>query len=253
MAVPAHDQRDWEFAHAHGLDIKPVIFPSEGGDLDISAGAFTQQGTLGNSGDFDRLTSSEAFDAIAHQLERRGSGRHRVNYRLRDWGVSRQRYWGCPIPIINCPDCGAVPVPDEELPVVLPEEVTVEGTGSPLKKESSFFEVDCPACGHRAERETDTFDTFFESSWYFARFACADNKESMLDQRADYWLPVDQYIGGIEHAVLHLLYSRFFQKLMRDAGLVEAGEPFINLLTQGMVLKDGAKTSPKATRWIPRR
>ena len=243
MAVPAHDQRDWEFAHAHGLDIKPVIFPSEGGDLDISAGAFTQQGTLGNSGDFDRLTSSEAFDAIAHQLERRGSGRHRVNYRLRDWGVSRQRYWGCPIPIINCPDCGAVPVPDEELPVVLPEEVTVEGTGSPLKKESSFFEVDCPACGHRAERETDTFDTFFESSWYFARFACADNKESMLDQRADYWLPVDQYIGGIEHAVLHLLYSRFFQKLMRDAGLVEAGEPFINLLTQGMVLKDGAKMS----------
>lgn len=243
MAVPAHDQRDWEFAHAHNLEIKPVIFPSDGGEPDISEGAYTENGILGNSGHFDGLTSAEAFDAIANELESRGSGSHRVHYRLRDWGVSRQRYWGCPIPIINCPECGAVPVPDSDLPVVLPEAVTVEGAGSPLKKTPSFFEVDCPKCGHRAERETDTFDTFFESSWYFARYACPDNSEAMLDQRANHWLPVDQYIGGIEHAVLHLLYSRFFQKLMRDAGLVKAGEPFVNLLTQGMVLKDGAKMS----------
>ncbi len=162
---------------------------------------------------------------------------------MRDWGVSRQRYWGCPIPIINCPDCGAVPVPEADLPVILPTDVTVDATGSPLKKLAAFIETTCPKCHGRAERETDTFDTFFESSWYFARYTCADQHGAMLDERADYWMPVDQYIGGIEHAVLHLLYARFFNKLMRDAGLLKADEPFTSLLTQGMVLKDGAKMS----------
>jgi leucyl-tRNA synthetase len=166
-----------------------------------------------------------------------------VNYRLRDWGVSRQRYWGCPIPVINCPACGAVPVPEADLPVVLPTDVTVDATGSPLKKMAAFINTTCPACGGSATRETDTFDTFFESSWYFARYACADKTDGMLDGRANYWLPVDQYVGGIEHAVLHLLYARFFNKLLRDEGLLEPDEPFTCLLTQGMVLKDGSKMS----------
>jgi len=166
-----------------------------------------------------------------------------VNYRLRDWGVSRQRYWGAPIPIINCSECGAVPVPDESLPVVLPEEVEFDGHGSPLKRMPEFYRCKCPQCGGAAERETDTFDTFMESSWYFARYACSDNDQAMLDSRVNYWLPVDQYIGGVEHAILHLLYARFFQKLIRDLGLARDGEPFTNLLTQGMVLKDGAKMS----------
>jgi len=166
-----------------------------------------------------------------------------VNYRLRDWGVSRQRYWGCPIPIINCDDCGPQPVPEQDLPVLLPVDVTVDASGSPLRRMADFLDARCPVCGARAERETDTFDTFFESSWYYARYACADQDDAMLDERVDYWLPVDQYIGGIEHAVLHLLYARFFNKLMRDEGLLKPDEPFTCLLTQGMVLKDGSKMS----------
>ncbi len=238
MAVPAHDQRDWEFARKYGLPIRPVVFPP-GGEPDLSQGAFTEKGVLHHSGPFDGLSSGQAFDAIAEWLEQRGLGRKRVNYRLRDWGVSRQRYWGCPIPIINCPGCGAVPVPEDQLPVVLPEEVQIpESGGSPLKQMPEFYHTRCPRCGGEAERETDTFDTFFESSWYHARFCCPDNDRAMLDQRADYWLPVDQYVGGIEHAVLHLLYARFFHKLMRDEGLVRSDEPFTRLLTQGMVVAE---------------
>jgi leucyl-tRNA synthetase len=243
MAVPGHDQRDWEFASRYGLPIVQVIEPDGEGACDLSVAAFTDYGRLVNSGEFSGLTSAAAFDAIADAFEASGKGRRRVNFRLRDWGVSRQRYWGTPIPIVNCPDCGTVPVPDEDLPVVLPEDVEFDGTGSPLKKMREFIDCACPSCGGPGERETDTFDTFVESSWYFARFACPDNDEAMLDSRANYWLGVDQYIGGIEHAILHLLYARFFQKLLRDLGLVQAGEPFKRLLTQGMVLKDGAKMS----------
>jgi leucyl-tRNA synthetase len=243
MAVPAHDQRDWEFARVYGLPVRQVIAPADGAAIDLAAGAFVDKGVLVDSGEFTGLASAQAFDAIARHLQEQGRGRRKVNYRLRDWGVSRQRYWGAPIPIINCPSCGAVPVPDEDLPVVLPEEVEFDGVGSPIKKMPSFYQVACPVCGGPAERETDTFDTFMESSWYYARYASKDNGEAMLDERADYWLPVDQYIGGIEHAILHLLYARFYHKLMRDAGLVGCAEPFSRLLTQGMVLKDGAKMS----------
>jgi leucyl-tRNA synthetase len=244
MAVPAHDQRDYEFAQQNGIPIRQVIHPaSDARQADLAQAAFVEKGILQDSGEFSGLTSEQAFEAIAAWLERAGKGSRQVNYRLRDWGVSRQRYWGCPIPIINCPDCGAVPVPEADLPVVLPTDVTVDASGSPLKKLAAFIETTCPKCGGRAERETDTFDTFFESSWYFARYACADTQDGMLDERARYWLPVDQYVGGIEHAVLHLLYARFFNKLLRDAGLLENDEPFTCLLTQGMVLKDGSKMS----------
>jgi len=244
MAVPAHDQRDYEFAQNNGLEIRQVIYPaSDEQSADLSKAAFVEKGVLENSGEFSGLTSAQAFTAIGDWLEQAGKGSRKVNYRLRDWGVSRQRYWGCPIPIINCPVCGAVPVPEADLPVILPTDVTVDATGSPLKKMASFIETSCPECGGRAGRETDTFDTFFESSWYFARYACADKQDGMLDERANYWLPVDHYIGGIEHAVLHLLYARFFNKLMRDEGLITADEPFTRLLTQGMVLKDGSKMS----------
>ncbi len=245
MAVPAHDQRDWEFAKAYALPIEPVIFPSDGSALDIDGGAFVNPGILKHSGPFDGLTSAEAFDAVADDLARTDKGARKVNYRLRDWGVSRQRYWGCPIPVVHCPDEGgaAVPVPAAELPVVLPEEVAFEGVGSPIRNMPDFYETRCPQGGGPARRETDTFDTFVESSWYYARFCCADADRAMLDERANYWLPVDQYVGGIEHAVLHLLYARFFHKLMRDFGLVDSDEPFTRLLTQGMVLKDGAKMS----------
>jgi leucyl-tRNA synthetase len=205
--------------------------------------AFTDKGQLINSGPFDGLTSEQAFIAIAEYLEQREQGKRQVNYRLRDWGVSRQRYWGCPIPMIECPDCGTVPVPIADLPVALPENVVIEGSGSPLKRDPQFYQVQCPQCGKLAQRETDTFDTFMESSWYYARYASPDCETAMLDQRVDYWLPVDQYIGGIEHAILHLLYARFFHRLMRDEGLVQHDEPFARLLTQGMVLKDGAKMS----------
>jgi leucyl-tRNA synthetase len=238
MAVPGHDKRDWEFATKYGLPIRQVIAPADGVVADLAQGAFVDPGVLVNSGEFDGLSSSEAFGAIATRLEAEGRGRRRVNFRLRDWSVSRQRYWGCPVPMIDCPDCGPVPVPDDQLPVRLPEDVTLSGVGSPLKKMSEFVDVACPSCGGSARRETDTFDTFFESSWYYARYCCADQAGAMLDDRARYWLPVDQYIGGIEHAVLHLLYARFFHKLMRDAGLVDGDEPFARLLTQGMVLAD---------------
>jgi len=243
MAVPAHDQRDWEFAQKYHLPIKQVIRPADNSAVDLTLGAFTEKGVLFDSGEFDGMDFQQSFDAIAAKLETDGKGQVKINYRLRDWGVSRQRYWGAPIPIINCDSCGAVPVPESDLPVALPEDVTMEGVGSPIKKMPEFYQITCPKCGGKAERETDTFDTFMESSWYFARYACKDNDDSMLDDRAKYWLPVDQYIGGIEHAILHLLYARFYNKLMRDAGLLTSNEPFSNLLTQGMVLKDGVKMS----------
>ena len=238
MAVPAHDQRDHDFAVTYNLPIRQVIFPLDGDNaVDIQAAAYTDAGVLRDSGQFDGLDSTQAY------IEEQGKGRRTVNFRLRDWGVSRQRYWGAPIPMINCAACGAVPVPDSDLPVRLPTDINLDGSGSPLRDSPAFLYTKCPQCGGAAERETDTFDTFMESSWYYARFTCPDQQGAMLDQRADYWLPVDQYIGGIEHAILHLLYARFFHKLMRDAGLVKHDEPFAHLLTQGMVLKDGAKMS----------
>ncbi len=245
MSVPAHDERDHAFALANDLPIKPVINSENHPEHDYQAHAMTAKGTLIDSGDFTGLTSEAAFDKIAEQLEAQGQGSVRINYRLRDWGVSRQRYWGCPIPIINCPHCGAVPVPEDQLPVELPTDVVMDGPQSPIKQMREFIDTTCPECGSAAERETDTFDTFFESSWYYARYACADSTEAMLDERAAYWLPVDQYVGGVEHAVLHLLYARFFHKLMRDEGLIPAdmAEPFTRLLTQGMVNKDGSKMS----------
>ena len=243
MAVPGHDARDWEFARKYGLPIRQVIEPADGSSIDLEAGAYTDRGVLVNSDSYDGLDYDAAFDTLAEHFESAGLGERKVNYRLRDWGVSRQRYWGTPIPIIYCDDCGAVPVPEDQLPVVLPEDVEFKGVGSPLKQMPEFYETTCPVCGKPARRETDTFDTFVESSWYYARYACPDNDEAMLDERAGYWLPVDQYTGGVEHAILHLLYARFFQKLLRDEGLSDADEPFSNLLTQGMVLNDGAKMS----------
>jgi leucyl-tRNA synthetase len=243
MAVPGHDQRDWEFARKYGIAVQQVIKPAGDVPCDLDIAAFTEYGVLLNSGEFDGLSSAEAFDAIADALEKQRRGRRRTNFRLRDWGVSRQRYWGCPIPMIHCDDCGIVPVPEQDLPVVLPTEVTFEGVRSPLTTMESFYRVKCPQCGGAARRETDTFDTFMESSWYYARFACPDANRPMLDERADYWTPVDHYVGGIEHAILHLLYARFFHKLMRDAGLVHSDEPFQRLLMLGMVLQDGRKMS----------
>ncbi len=244
MSVPAHDQRDWEFAQKYNLPIKQVIFPeNSSSESDISQQAFTEKGKLQNSGNWDGLTSQQAFVAISEVIESQGKGERSVNFRLRDWGISRQRYWGCPIPMIYCDECGPVAVPEADLPVTLPENVEVTGAGSPLGKMSEFVDVACPKCAKPAKRETDTFDTFFESSWYFARYCSVDNDELMLDERVNYWMPVDQYVGGIEHAVLHLLYARFFNKLMRDEGFYQCDEPFKNLLTQGMVLKDGAKMS----------
>ncbi len=242
MSVPAHDQRDWEFATAYDLPIVPVVTDADGNAPDISEGAVAEKGVLVNSGEDNGLDFEAAFAAIADRLEARGIARRKTQYRLRDWGLSRQRYWGAPIPIIHCDDCGPVAVPEADLPVELPEDVTPQGAGSPLPDMPEFVNVDCPACGKAAKRETDTFDTFMESSWYFARFTCPD-AGSMIDDRAHYWMAVDQYIGGIEHAILHLLYARFFQKLMRDVGLAVHDEPFKALLTQGMVLKDGAKMS----------
>tara|TARA_R110002124_G_scaffold75328_5_gene202215 strand:+ start:64 stop:2517 length:2454 start_codon:yes stop_codon:yes gene_type:complete len=243
MSVPGHDQRDWEFATKYDLPITQVIAPTGDETCDLSQAAFTEKGLLVNSGEFNGLNFQQAFSTIADRLEREGKGKRTVNFRLRDWGVSRQRYWGAPIPIINCDKCGAVPVPAADLPVVLPTEVAFEGVGSPLKAMPEFYQTRCPCCGGEATRETDTFDTFMESSWYYARYGCANSDTAMLDREADYWAPVDQYVGGIEHAILHLLYSRFFHKLMRDEGLVSSDEPFVRLLTQGMVLKDGAKMS----------
>ena len=280
MAVPAHDQRDWEFATRYDLLIRMVVVSDpvrdairelgrdaatnsdamsaalgetraidvyeEGAALDVVAefergiienGAWTGYGTLVNSGEYDGLDYRGAFDALAARFEREGRGSRRVNYRLRDWGVSRQRYWGCPIPIIHCAACGAVPVPEDQLPVLLPEDVAFTGVASPLKADPAWRRTTCPACGGPAERETDTFDTFMESSWYYARYT-SPGATGMVDGRANYWLPVDQYIGGIEHAILHLLYFRFFHKLLRDEGLVHSDEPATNLLCQGMVIAE---------------
>ncbi|TDR16875.1 leucine--tRNA ligase [Marinicella litoralis] len=240
MAVPGHDQRDYEFAKKYDLPITQVI-DAEG---DLYEAAITEKGCLINSDAFNGMDFAQAFDAMAKQFKADGTGRVQINYRLRDWGVSRQRYWGCPIPIIYCDDCGAVAVPEEQLPVVLPENVVFDETGgSPIKRMPEFYETTCPQCAAPAKRETDTFDTFMESSWYYARYTCPQYAGGMLSEEADHWLPVDQYIGGIEHAILHLLYARFYHKVLRDQGLVHSDEPFVNLLTQGMVLKDGAKMS----------
>ena len=243
MSVPAHDQRDYEFARAYGLPIKVVIGKDVASPPDVSQAAYVDRGVLLDSGAFSGMDFQRAFDAIAEALAQRQLGRRRVNYRLRDWGVSRQRYWGCPIPMIYCERCGTVPVPEAQLPVVLPEDLVPDGKASPLTRLPAFTQCTCPGCGQPARRETDTFDTFVDSSWYFARFACPDQQGGMLDSRAAYWLPVDQYVGGIEHAILHLLYARFFQKAMRDCGLTQVSEPFSRLLSQGMVLKDGVKMS----------
>ncbi len=280
MAVPGHDQRDWEFATKYDLPIKMVIVsdgvrdairelgrdaaentdpmsaalgqskaidvaePLPVGDLleefenrIITEGPFLEHGTLVDSAEYDGMDFRQAFDALAERFEREGRGRRQVNWRLRDWGVSRQRYWGCPIPIIHCPKCGPLPVPEDQLPVVLPEDVEFSGVQSPLKSDPEWRKTTCPQCGGAAERETDTFDTFMESSWYYARY-CSPGAATQVDGRADYWLPVDQYIGGIEHAILHLLYFRFYHKLLRDAGLVHSDEPATNLLCQGMVVAE---------------
>ena len=242
MAVPGHDQRDWEFARKYDLPIRQVIAASDDSPVDMEAGAFTDHGVLVNSGDFDGLSSADAFNAIADKLAALGKGERKVNYRLRDWGVSRQRYWGAPIPMLNLENGDTVPAPADSLPVRLPEEVVMDGVTSPIKSDPAWAKTEFN--GQPALRETDTFDTFMESSWYYARYCCPNNDQTMLDPKAaNYWLPVDQYIGGIEHAILHLLYSRFFHKLLRDAGLVASDEPFKRLLCQGMVLKDGAKMS----------
>ena len=248
MAVPAHDQRDWEFARRFGLRIHQVIQPEDGGLVDLDSGAFVEHGRLINSGQFDGLDFDEAFDAYAKFVEAQGRGKRRVNYRLRDWGISRQRYWGCPIPLIHCEACGDVPVPDDQLPVVLPEGLVPDGSGNPLAKSAAFLVCSCPKCGRPARRETDTMDTFVDSSWYFFRYASAANDRAMVDERARYWMPVDQYIGGIEHAILHLLYSRFWTRVMQDLGLTDTKEPFTNLLTQGMVLNEIFFRKPSSGR-----
>ena len=240
MAVPAHDERDFEFASKYDLPIKPVVRTSAGDQTPAPwQDAYGEHGELINSGIFDGLDFDGAFDAIEVALQKKGLGQARTQFRLRDWGISRQRYWGCPIPIIHCDSCGDVAVPESQLPVVLPEDVVPDGAGSPLARMPEFYECSCPKCGAPAKRETDTMDTFVESSWYFARYASPNYDKGMVDPAAaNHWLPVDQYIGGIEHAILHLLYARFFHKLMRDEGLVSSNEPFKNLLTQGMVVAD---------------
>jgi len=246
MAVPTHDQRDFEFAKKYDLQLKVVIQPTDALlDPASMTEAFTEPGIMTNSGQFDGMKSEEAKEKIADFLQSQGFGTKTVNFRLRDWGISRQRYWGNPIPIIYCGSCGVVPVPEAALPVVLPKDVVFSGEGgSPLARTESFVACSCPLCGQPARRETDTMDTFVQSSWYFLRYCCPDFKGGILDrQHVDHWMSVDQYIGGIEHAVLHLLYARFFTKVLRDLGHISADEPFVNLLTQGMVIKDGAKMS----------
>jgi len=246
MAVPTHDQRDFEFARKYGIPMIVVIQPpGEALDPATMREAYTEDGILVHSGPFDGMENRQAMEAIADYLEEKKIGTRAVNYRLRDWGISRQRYWGAPIPIIYCDHCGIRTVPEEDLPVVLPLDVGPKANGaSPLPDLPSFVEATCPGCGGPARRETDTMDTFVESSWYFARFTCPDYDRGPLDkEQVDYWMPVDQYIGGIEHAILHLLYARFFTKVLRDIDMVSCDEPFTNLLTQGMVIKDGAKMS----------
>ncbi|MES2676017.1 MAG: leucine--tRNA ligase [Pseudomonadota bacterium] len=242
MAVPAHDQRDFEFARKYGIAIAQVISPQQGEEIDLTKAAFTEKGVLINSGEYDGLDFNAAFDAIATTLEMAHKGQVKTNYRLRDWGVSRQRYWGAPIPMYNLPEGGEIAVPAHKLPVLLPEDVVMNGVQSPIKADPEWRKEEFN--GRAVEKETDTFDTFMESSWYYARYTCPNFEGGMLDKAAaDYWLPVDQYVGGIEHAILHLLYARFFHKLMRDEGLVTCDEPFERLLCQGMVLKDGTKMS----------
>jgi leucyl-tRNA synthetase len=239
MGVPAHDERDFEFARSHDIPIRTVVTSASSAyELvgDQWQGEYAQPGVLVDSGVFSGLESRAAIDAIAAALEQQGLGRKRVQWRLRDWGISRQRYWGCPIPLIHCEQCGDVPVPDDQLPVLLPENLVPDGSGNPLLRDATFVNCQCPTCGRPARRETDTMDTFVDSSWYFLRFASPNQDAAPVDERAKYWLPVDQYIGGIEHAILHLLYSRFWTRVMRDMGLVDVSEPFARLLTQGMVL-----------------
>lgn len=247
MAVPAHDERDYEFAVKYNLPIKQVINVPDGYFDELKADAkandsevnlaYTERNTLVNSGEFDGLDFEQAFEAMLAKLEPKELAKKKIQYRLRDWGVSRQRYWGCPIPMINCEHCGTVPVEEQDLPVVLPTDVVPDGRGNPLKNIPEFVNTTCPKCGNPAERETDTFDTFVESSWYYARFASPNDAQNMVNKSAaNKWLPVDQYVGGVEHAVMHLLYARFFHKLMRDENLVTGDEPFANLMTQGMVL-----------------
>jgi leucyl-tRNA synthetase len=251
MGVPAHDERDFEFALKNGLPVATVVRSATGAYEEVRApwiAAYAEHGVTVNSGEFSGLDFQSAVDAIAAALEKKGLGRKRVQYRLRDWGISRQRYWGCPIPIIHCGACGEVPVPDEQLPVLLPENLVPDGSGNPLAKYPAFYQCTCPKCGQPARRETDTMDTFVDSSWYFMRYACPDTQKSMVDERVDYWLPVDQYIGGIEHAILHLLYARFWTKVMRDLRLVKFGEPFTRLLTQGMVLNHVYSYQPAGAR-----
>jgi leucyl-tRNA synthetase len=249
MGVPAHDERDFEFAKKYHLPIKPVIDVA-GREYSVESWApwYAEHGRCINSGIYDGLEYQAAVDAIAADLGRAGLGEKQTTWRLRDWGISRQRYWGCPIPMIHCADCGTVPVPDDQLPVILPENLVPDGSGNPLLKDESFLAVACPRCGGKARRETDTMDTFVDSSWYFLRYACSDNDEAALDSRVRYWAPVDQYIGGIEHAILHLLYSRFWTRVMREMGLADFKEPFSNLFTQGMVLNEVFFRKPEAGR-----
>ncbi|MBN2687285.1 MAG: leucine--tRNA ligase, partial [Deltaproteobacteria bacterium] len=245
MAVPTHDQRDFEFAKKYGLDLIVVIDnPGSPLDPETMTEAYVDEGILINSGQFNGMENMKALESIAEYLESLGRGRKTIEYRLRDWGISRQRYWGAPIPIVYCEKCGPVPVPERDLPVILPHDVELSGEGgSPLARVPSFVETSCPNCGGPAKRETDTMDTFVESSWYFDRFCCPqfDEKPGLDKKALDYWMPVDQYIGGIEHAILHLLYSRFYTKMLRDFGVIGVDEPFTNLLTQGMVCKETTK------------
>ncbi|MCM1983286.1 leucine--tRNA ligase [Lyngbya confervoides] len=251
MGVPAHDTRDFKFAQDYQLPIQVVIVPEANAPAENLETAYTDPGWLVHSGEFDGLSSEAAKQAIIEALEQKGSGRQRVQYRLRDWLISRQRYWGVPIPVIHCPDCGAVPVPDAALPVQLPENVQFSGKGaSPLSQLEDWVNVDCPSCGTPAKRETDTMDTFIDSSWYFLRYPDARNDQQVFDSDlVNDWLPVDQYVGGIEHAILHLLYSRFFTKVLRDRGLINFDEPFKRLLTQGMVQATAYK-NPKTGRYV---
>jgi leucyl-tRNA synthetase len=251
MGVPAHDERDFEFAHGHALPLKVVVRAAGASEEALGStwqASYGERGVTCNSAQFSGLDFAAAIDAIAAGLEQRQLGRKRVQWRLRDWGISRQRYWGCPIPLIHCERCGTVPVPDEQLPVLLPEGLVPDGSGNPLLRDAAFLHCSCPRCQGPARRETDTMDTFVDSSWYFMRFASADQQQAPVDARVNYWLPVDQYIGGIEHAILHLLYSRFWTRMMRDLNLVAQSEPFKNLLTQGMVLNHIYYRQPAAGR-----
>lgn len=249
MAVPAHDERDHEFALKYDLSIVPVLEAPK--DWDYNEAAYNEHSKLINSGEYDGLTTKKAIKAIGNYLEEHKHGKFTVHYRLRDWGISRQRYWGTPIPIIYCKSCGDLPVSEEDLPVVLPEDLIPDGHASPLASSPSFYKTKCPKCGKAAKRETDTMDTFVESSWYYTRYSCYDQNNAMLDDRAKYWTPVDQYVGGVEHAVMHLLYARFMHKVLRDEGLLNSDEPFLRLLTQGMVLKNNVKMSKSKGNVVP--